>query len=61
MSFAYTPVDFLRSLDLLIAGDIDIGSWTEQAPLEQGQQALDRMSHAPGATLKMLLEVVPKH
>ena len=61
MSFAYTPVDFRRSLDLLIAGEIDIAPWTEQAPLEQGQQALDRMSHSPGATLKMLLEVAAAH
>jgi threonine dehydrogenase-like Zn-dependent dehydrogenase len=61
MSFAYTPLDFRRSLDMLISGEIDIGSWTEQVPLEQGQLALDRMSHAPGATLKMLLEVAPGH
>jgi threonine dehydrogenase-like Zn-dependent dehydrogenase len=61
MSFAYTPVDFRRALDLLIAGEIDIGPWTKQAPLEQGQQALEQMSRAPGATLKMLLEVVPGH
>ncbi len=57
MSFAYTPADFERSLELLISGEIDITSWTERAPLEQGQQAFERMSHAPGATLKMLLEV----
>ena len=61
MSFAYTLVDFRRSLDLLIAGEIDLGPWTEQAPLEEGQKAFERMSHAPGATLKMLLEVVPGH
>jgi len=61
MSFAYTPVDFRRSLDLLIADEIDIDLWTEQVPLEHGQQALDRMSHSPGSTLKMLLEVAPGH
>ncbi|PYX78935.1 MAG: hypothetical protein DMG70_29875 [Acidobacteria bacterium] len=59
MSFAYTPVDFRRALDLLLAGEIDLGRWTEQMPLEQGQQALEKMSHAPGATLKMLLQVAP--
>jgi len=59
MSFAYTPVDFRRALDLLIAGEINIDPWTELMPLEQGQLAFERMSHAPGSTLKMLLEVAP--
>ena len=59
MSFAYTPVDFRRALDLLIAGQIDIANWTEKLPLEQGQVALERMSHRPGSALKMLLEVAP--
>src|SRR5579884_4207312 len=45
MSFAYTPGDFRRALDLLLAGEIDLGPWTEQMPLEQGQQALEKMSH----------------
>ncbi len=57
MSFAYTPVDFQRALQLLIAGEVDLGAWTEQMPLEEGQQALERMSRSPGATLKMLLAV----
>ena len=57
MSFAYTPADFRRALDLLIAGEVDLDRWTEKYPLERGQEALDRISHAPGATLKMLLEI----
>jgi threonine dehydrogenase-like Zn-dependent dehydrogenase len=57
MSFAYTPVDFERSLSLLNAGEIDLTPWTVEMPLEQGQQAFDRMSTAPGDTLKMLLRV----
>ena len=57
MSFAYTPVDFERSLALLNAGEIDLTPWTVEMPLEQGQEAFDRMSAAPGATLKMLLRV----
>jgi threonine dehydrogenase-like Zn-dependent dehydrogenase len=57
MSFAYTPVDFERSLGLLKAGEIDITPWTVEMPLEEGQQAFDRMSSAPGDTLKMLLRV----
>ncbi len=57
MSFAYTPADFRRALDLLIAGEVDLDRWTEKYPLERGQEALDRISHTPGATLKMLLEI----
>ena len=57
MSFAYSPVDFERSLALLNAGEIDITPWTVEMPLEEGQHAFDRMSSAPGNTLKMLLRV----
>ncbi len=57
MSFAYTPVDFERSLALLTAGEIDISPWTVEMPLEEGQQAFDRMTTAPGDTLKMVLRV----
>jgi L-idonate 5-dehydrogenase len=57
MSFAYTPVDFERSLTLLKAGEIDLTPWTVELPLEEGQRAFDKMAHAPGATLKMLLRV----
>ncbi len=57
MSFAYTPVDFERSLALLTAGEIDLSPWTVEMPLEDGQKAFDRMTTAPGDTLKMLLRV----
>ena len=57
MSFAYTPVDFERSLALLKAGEIDLTPWTAEMPLEQGQQAFDLMTTAPGDRLKMLLRV----
>jgi threonine dehydrogenase-like Zn-dependent dehydrogenase len=57
MSFAYTPVDFERSLALIKAGEIDLTPWTVELPLEQGQQAFDKMSSAPGDTLKMVLRV----
>lgn len=57
MSFAYTPADFVRSLELLKNGEIDIAPWTVEMPLEQGQQAFDRMTTNPGDTLKMLLRV----
>jgi threonine dehydrogenase-like Zn-dependent dehydrogenase len=57
MSFAYTPPDFERALKLLTAGEIDLRPWTVELPLEEGQQAFDRMTKAPGSTLKMLLRV----
>jgi len=57
MSFAYTPGDFRRALDLLIAGEIDLTAWTAQMPLEQGQVALETITHTPGAMLKMVLAV----
>jgi threonine dehydrogenase-like Zn-dependent dehydrogenase len=57
MSFAYTPADFERALQLLTAGEIDIRPWTVELPLEEGQQAFDKMTKAPGDTLKMLLRV----
>jgi 2-desacetyl-2-hydroxyethyl bacteriochlorophyllide A dehydrogenase len=58
MSFAYTPVDFERSLALLSSGEIDLTPWTVEMPLEDGQKAFDRMTTAPGDTLKMLLRVI---
>lgn len=57
MSFAYTPVDFERSLALLIANEISLTPWTVELPLEEGQQAFDTMTKSPGDTLKMLLRV----
>ncbi len=57
MSFAYTPVDFERSLGLLRAGAIDLSPWTAELPLEEGQKAFDRMTGSPGDTLKMVLRV----
>jgi len=57
MSFAYTPADFERALSLLIAGKVDLTPWTVELPLEQGQQAFNMITEAPGATLKVLLRV----
>lgn len=57
MSFAYTPVDFERSLALLIANEISLRPWTVELPLEEGQKAFDTMTKSPGDTLKMLLRV----
>jgi threonine dehydrogenase-like Zn-dependent dehydrogenase len=60
MSFAYTPADFHRALGLLISGAVDLTPWTEELPLERGQEAMDRISKRPGTTLKMLLGLESK-
>lgn len=57
MSFAYTPVDFVRSLALLTSGEIDLTPWTIEMALERGQDAFDRITTNPGDTLKIMLRV----
>jgi 2-desacetyl-2-hydroxyethyl bacteriochlorophyllide A dehydrogenase len=57
MSFAYTPADFERALKLIAAGEIDLTPWTVEMPLEEGQAAFEKMTGAPGDTLKMVLRV----
>lgn len=55
MSFAYTPVDFERALSLLIAGEIALDEYSVALPLEQGQEAFERVTQRPGPTLKFML------
>ncbi|HEV2484829.1 MAG TPA: alcohol dehydrogenase catalytic domain-containing protein [Terracidiphilus sp.] len=57
MSFGYTPVDFRRSLDLLVAGEIDLRPWTAEMPLDEGQRAFEKMIGSRGDALKMVLRV----
>ena len=62
MSFGYTDADFRRSLELLVAGEIDLTRWTAEMPLEEGQAAFERMiaervGRQRGAVLKMVLRV----
>jgi 2-desacetyl-2-hydroxyethyl bacteriochlorophyllide A dehydrogenase len=57
MSFGYTAADFRRSLDLLIAGEIDLTPWTAEMPLDDGQRAFEQMTDARGDMLKMVLRV----
>ncbi len=59
MSFGYTPVDFERSLSLLVHGRVDLTPWTAELPLEEGQKAFAKMAAAHGATLKTILRVRP--
>ncbi len=57
MSFAYTPADFETALKLLADGEIALSPWIAEMPLEEGQKAFERMTTAPGATLRMVLRV----
>jgi len=56
-SFAYTPRDFAAAVRMVEARRFDLKPWTESRPLEQGQEAFLTMTHRPGATLKMMLQV----
>jgi 2-desacetyl-2-hydroxyethyl bacteriochlorophyllide A dehydrogenase len=56
-SFAYTPRDFLDSVRLIESGRVSLGRWTETRPLEEGQSSFMKMTHDPGATLKLILIV----
>ncbi|HZT42131.1 MAG TPA: alcohol dehydrogenase catalytic domain-containing protein [Chthonomonadaceae bacterium] len=55
-SFAYTPADFAQAKKLIESGDVDLSSWTEARPLEEGQAAFDTLATDPGATMKILLK-----
>jgi 2-desacetyl-2-hydroxyethyl bacteriochlorophyllide A dehydrogenase len=55
MSFAYTPADFERALNLLIAGEVQLDAYTQRFPIEEGQQAFEMITQRPGSTLKVVL------
>jgi threonine dehydrogenase-like Zn-dependent dehydrogenase len=55
MSFAYTPADFERALNLLIAGEVQLDAYTAKLKIEQGQQAFEMITQRPGSTLKVVL------
>jgi threonine dehydrogenase-like Zn-dependent dehydrogenase len=52
--FAYSRADFAAALDLLGAGDLDLG-WVEEAPLAAGAQAFADLVERPGEHSKVLL------
>jgi 2-desacetyl-2-hydroxyethyl bacteriochlorophyllide A dehydrogenase len=55
MSFAYTPADFERALNLLIAGEVQLDAYTAKLKIEEGQQAFEMITQRPGSTLKVVL------
>jgi threonine dehydrogenase-like Zn-dependent dehydrogenase len=56
-SFAYAPRDFQAAVRLVESRPFDLRPFTRSRPLEEGQQAFLEIAHAPGAVLKMMLEV----
>ncbi|MDE2749363.1 MAG: alcohol dehydrogenase catalytic domain-containing protein [Chloroflexota bacterium] len=54
-SFAYTPANFARALELLGAGAIRLDPWIHEAPLAEGGAWFERLIEAPGDVSKVLL------
>ncbi len=54
-SFAYTPANFARALELLGAGAIGLDPWVHEAPLGDGGRWFERLIEAPGDVSKVLL------
>ena len=55
-SFAYTPANFARALELLAAGAIGLDPWIHEAPLGEGGAWFERLIEAPGDVSKVLLK-----
>ena len=58
-SFAYSPANFARALDLLGQGAIRLDPWIHEAPLAEGGHWFERLIEAPGDVSKVLL--TPAH
>ena len=54
-SFAYTPANFARALELLGQGAIRLDPWIAEAPLAAGGDWFERLIEAPGDVSKVLL------
>ena len=54
-SFAYSPANFARALDLLGQGAIRLDPWVVEAPLGDGGAWFERLIDAPGDVSKVLL------
>ncbi|MCY4146116.1 MAG: alcohol dehydrogenase catalytic domain-containing protein [Chloroflexi bacterium] len=54
-SFAYTPANFARALELLAEGALRLDPWIHEAPLKDGGRWFERLIEAPGAVAKVLL------
>ena len=57
-SFAYTPDDFKRALDLLIQGRVQpTADWLHERPLSEGPAAFAELVNGRAGTTKIVLRV----
>ena len=54
-SFAYSPANFTKALDLLAQGAVGLDPWMIEAPLQDGDKWFNRLIDAPGNVAKVLL------
>ena len=55
-TFCYSARDFQTSLSLLESRKLDLTPWTETRSLDDGQASFMKMTHNPGATLKLIFK-----
>lgn len=55
-TFCYSARDFQTSLSLLESRKLDLTPWTETRSLDDGQAGFMKMTHNPGATLKLIFK-----
>jgi threonine dehydrogenase-like Zn-dependent dehydrogenase len=55
-SYAYTDDDFTTALDLLIAGRLEVESWSATFPLSQAETVFNRLLAREEHTIKALLD-----
>lgn len=53
--YGYAPADFMKALDLVAAGKVDVTSWVKEFPLDEGQRILDQLTSQPGDLVKASL------
>jgi threonine dehydrogenase-like Zn-dependent dehydrogenase len=54
-SFAYTDQNFAEALDFVVRGAFDYSAWTDVLPLEQGQEAFEKLIEDPKDRIKIAL------
>jgi threonine dehydrogenase-like Zn-dependent dehydrogenase len=54
-SYAYTMLEFRKTVEALVAGVFGELNWTEERPLAEGQRAFDDIRHGRVAAAKIIL------
>jgi threonine dehydrogenase-like Zn-dependent dehydrogenase len=53
--YGYAPADYVRALDLVSKGRVDVTSWVKEFPLAEGQRIMDQLTTRPGDLVKASL------